>query len=308
MMLTSSVFVSTEIKTLTTQIVAIGEILWDVFPDGAKFGGAPANFACSASELSDTTHHVHIVSAVGDDELGKRALESLAERGVNTDHVQVNQYPTGRVDVSLDSAGIASYRFAENCAWDHLTWSPTLASLARSTDAVCFGTLGQRSEKSRITILEYLKHTPPNCLRVFDVNIRRPYFEMQWVIESMRQANVLKLNDDELPVLAELCDCSGDELEIARKLLKEFKLDLLALTRGDRGSLLVTSSESVDFPGQPVHVVDTVGAGDAFTASLTINQLRDKDLKSMTQHANQVAAYVCANAGATMHFPEDLKP
>ena len=295
------------LNIVTTQIVAIGEILWDVFPDGEKFGGAPANFACSLAELSDETHRVHIVSAVGDDELGRRAFDSLAQRNVITDHVQVNQFPTGRVDVTLDEAGVASYQFAEDCAWDHLEWNPALASLASTSDAVCYGTLGQRSTQSRATIIQFLQQTPPACLRIFDVNIRRPYIEMEWVLESMRHANILKLNEDELPVLANLCDCSGDEMDITRTLARRFNLDLIALTRGDRGSLMVTASEAVDFSGQTINVVDTVGAGDAFTASLTINQLQHNDLSSMSQHANRVAAYVCSNAGATMGFPANLK-
>ena len=288
------------------KIVAIGEILWDVFPDGPRFGGAPANFACSAAELAKDNASVTLVSAIGDDTLGRDALVALSNRNVCTEAIQTNPLPTGRVDVELDEAGIASYTFAENCAWDHLTWSQELERLAASCDAVCFGTLGQRSAESRETIQRFIRSTPEHCLRVFDINIRPPFIADQWILNSLESATAIKLNEDELPVVAELCDCVGGEIEVLQHLSKRFELQLAALTRGERGSLILAGDQFSELSGRKVQVIDTVGAGDAFTASMVLDMLGNTNIETMNQRANALSSYVCTQAGATMAFPENL--
>lgn len=288
------------------KIVAIGEILWDVFPDGPRFGGAPANFACSAAELAKDNASVTLVSAIGDDTLGRDALVALSNRNVCTEAIQTNPLPTGRVDVELDEAGIASYTFAENCAWDHLTWSQELERLAASCDAVCFGTLGQRSAESRETIQRFIRSTPEHCLRVFDINIRPPFIADQWILNSLESATAIKLNEDELPVVAELCDCVGGEIEVLQHLSKRFELQLAALTRGERGSLILAGDQLSELSGHKVQVIDTVGAGDAFTASMVLDMLGNTNIETMNQRANALSSYVCTQAGATMAFPENL--
>lgn len=288
------------------KIVAIGEILWDVFPDGPRFGGAPANFACSAAELAKDNASVTLVSAIGDDTLGRDALVALSNRNVCTEAIQTNPLPTGRVDVELDEAGIASYTFAENCAWDHLTWSQELERLAASCDAVCFGTLGQRSAESRETIQRFIRSTPEHCLRVFDINIRPPFIADQWILNSLESATAIKLNEDELPVVAELCDCVGGEIEVLQHLSKRFELQLAALTRGERGSLILAGDQLSELSGRKVQVIDTVGAGDAFTASMVLDMLGNTNIETMNQRANALSSYVCTQAGATMAFPENL--
>ena len=288
------------------KIVAIGEILWDVFPDGPRFGGAPANFACSAAELAKDNASVSLVSAIGDDTLGRDALVALSNRNVCTEAIQTNPLPTGRVDVELDEAGIASYTFAENCAWDHLTWSQELERLAASCDAVCFGTLGQRSAESRETIQRFIRSTPEHCLRVFDINIRPPFIADQWILNSLESATAIKLNEDELPIVAELCDCVGGEIEVLQHLSKRFELQLAALTRGERGSLILAGDQLSELSGRKVQVIDTVGAGDAFTASMVLDMLGNTNIETMNQRANALSSYVCTQAGATMAFPENL--
>ena len=288
------------------KIVAIGEILWDVFPDGPRFGGAPANFACSAAELAKDNASVTLVSAIGDDTLGRDALVALSNRNVCTEAIQTNPLPTGRVDVELDEAGIASYTFAENCAWDHLTWSQELERLAASCDAVCFGTLGQRSAESRETIQRFIRSTPEHCLRVFDINIRPPFIADQWILNSLESATAIKLNEDELPIVAELCDCVGGEIEVLQHLSKRFELQLAALTRGERGSLILAGDQFSELSGRKVQVIDTVGAGDAFTASMVLDMLGNTNIETMNQRANALSSYVCTQAGATMAFPENL--
>ena len=288
------------------QVVGIGEILWDVFPDGPRFGGAPANFSCSTSELSRGAAGVLIVSAVGEDELGRKAIESLKQRGVDTSVLQVNQHPTGKVDVQLDDAGVASYHFADDSAWDHLAWNDALGKVAAKCDAVCFGTLGQRSETSRRTINQFVQATPESALRILDVNLREPFYDDSVILQSLALANVLKLNDDELPRLARINGLSGDDVDVMRQLAARHQLRYVALTRGAGGAAIVSQDEVSDLPGIPTEVADTVGAGDAFTAAITLGLLAGQDIDTVNRNAIAVASYVCSQPGATMTFPDEL--
>ncbi|MCA9012280.1 MAG: carbohydrate kinase [Planctomycetaceae bacterium] len=287
-------------------IVGLGETLWDVFPDGPRLGGAPLNFSCSTAELGKSAAHVFIVSAVGNDELGRRATECLAGHGVDTTCMQTNDRPTGQVLVELDAAGVASYRFAENCAWDNLVWNSSLQALAEKCNAVCFGTLGQRSECSGATIRKFVNETDSDTLRILDVNLRSPFFADSIIRQSLDAANVLKLNDDELPVLAELCGVGGSDVEVLQKILQNFQLRMIALTRGARGAVLMSGSEVSDLPGKDIKVVDTVGAGDAFTAAMTLGILAGRDIAIVNRSAIAAASYVCSRPGATMSFPQEL--
>ncbi len=288
------------------QVVGIGEILWDVFPDGPRFGGAPANFSCSTSEWSRGAAGVLIVSAVGEDELGRKAIESLKQRGVDTSVLQVNQHPTGKVDVQLDDAGVASYHFADDSAWDHLAWNDALGKVAAKCDAVCFGTLGQRSETSRRTINQFVQATPESALRILDVNLREPFYDDSVILQSLALANVLKLNDDELPRLARINGLSGDDVDVMRQLAARHQLRYVALTRGAGGAAIVSQDEVSDLPGIPTEVADTVGAGDAFTAAITLGLLAGQDIDTVNRNAIAVASYVCSQPGATMTFPDEL--
>ena len=288
-------------------IIALGEILWDVFPDGPRFGGAPANFACSSAELGHENAVVSMISAVGNDELGRRALDSLVTRGVQTDVVQINGYPTGRVDVELDEAGVGTYRFAENCAWAYLSWIRDLQQLASDCDAVCFGTLGQRGQQSLEAIRSFVQATSESALRILDVNIRRPFISDELILSSLELANVLKLNDDELPVIGGLCDFSGSDLEIMQRIAERFGLRYVALTRGPRGAVILSSDTVTELPGVSVDVVDTVGAGDAFTASMTLGLLAGQQLEAINRNAIASSSYVCSQQGATMAFPKEYR-
>ncbi|MEZ6130694.1 MAG: carbohydrate kinase [Planctomycetaceae bacterium] len=287
-------------------IVGLGEILWDVFPDGPRFGGAPSNFACSAAELAGGRAEVCLVSAVGDDELGRRAIEALSTHGVNTSAVQWADQPTGQVQVELDPAGVASYRFAQDTAWDNLVWNRTVQQMAETCDAVCFGTLGQRSAESRRVIQQFVRATPAAALRILDVNLRSPFFDDSVILESLELANFLKLNDNELSRLAGMCAAEGTDIEQLRQIANRFQLHGIALTRGADGAILICGPEESDLPGQPAEVADTVGAGDAFTAAMTLGLLANTPVKQINQHAIAVAAWVCTQKGATPAFPSSM--
>jgi fructokinase len=288
-------------------VVGIGEILWDLFPSGARFGGAPANFVSSVAELAADRIEVSMVSGVGRDELGTGALESLRAHGVDTSRVAALDRPTGTVLVTLDAAGQASYEFAADTAWDNIAWSDELQQLAGGADAVCFGTLAQRSEISRRTVLRFVRAARPDGLRVLDVNLRPPFWSRQVVLESLECANVLKLNDTELPILADMLDLRGDDDTLLAQLVERFSLRLVALTRGAAGAVLRSSSgERSDLPAPATQVVDTVGAGDSFTAVLVVGLLGGLALPAINAWGNRVAAFVASQSGATPHLPADL--
>jgi fructokinase len=286
-------------------IAGIGEVLWDVYPDAARFGGAPANFACHAAALGVESW---MASAVGVDDLGHRAIDALKRAGVQCDTVaRHGEHDTGQVLVTIDSSGQASYRFAEDSAWDHLQWSPALESLAERCDAVCFGTLGQRSPTSRATIQRFVSATPQRALRMFDVNLRQGFFDRETIQTSLQIASAVKLNEEELPTVAELCQIvAPTPRELLRKLVERYELRLGALTCGAEGALLIAGEEESSCPAVPAKVVDTVGAGDAFTATLVADSLRGLPLDEINRHANAVASFVCSQPGAVVRLPDYL--
>jgi fructokinase len=278
-------------------IVGLGELLWDLLPGGEQLGGAPANFAYITALLGDRGL---IASRLGDDERGARAIDLLQAAGLTTSQLQVDEVrPTGTVEVRLDAEGKAAYRITEAVAWDDLRWTAGWEELAAQADAVCFGSLAQRSPQSRQTIERFLRATRPECLRVFDVNLRAPFYAPEVVRESLQLAGVVKLNDEELPLLRQLCGLrgGGDEASL-QGLLRAYDLQLVCLTRGDRGSLLMTRDEAIRHPGFKTEVADTVGAGDAFTAALVHLYLRGASLSRISEAANRLGAWVASQVGA----------
>ncbi|MBL8815512.1 MAG: hypothetical protein JNL58_05750 [Planctomyces sp.] len=289
------------------RIAGLGEILWDIFPDGPRFGGAPSNFSCSTAELALDAAKVFIASAVGNDPLGNNALTELQTHRVNTVCVQTNDRDTGQVHVKLDQGGSAHYQFAEDSAWDYLQWDESLAQLAGQCNAVCFGTLGQRHSISAKTILRFVDSVSNDALRVLDVNLRYPYVSNTVIENSLSRANVLKLNNEELPRVASLIGATGSELQMMEALANHFRLHTIALTRGPAGAVILSGDELSDLPGVSVDVVDTVGAGDAFTAAMTLGLLRGNSLEKINMGAIAAAAWACVNSGGTMAFPEHIR-
>lgn len=290
------------------KIIGLGEILWDVFPDGPHFGGAPANFACSVAELSNGSADALMIGSVGNDPLGQKAIAMLQRHRVDTHGVSIATQPTGKVLVALDAAGCPSYEIATDTAWDNIAWSVDLAQLAAAANAVCFGTLAQRSAVSRRTIQEFVKGTREDCLRIVDINLRAPFWTEPVLRESLTLANVLKLNDAELLVLAEIFGWNRlSERDVLGKLLDTFSLNVIALTRGAAGATLFNAAgERSDLPSVHVNVTDTVGAGDAFTAALAIGLLGKLPLEAINSWAIRVAGFVCSRPGGTPHFPPEL--
>jgi fructokinase len=279
-------------------IVGLGELLWDLLPSGKQLGGAPANFAYITNLLGDVGVPA---SRVGWDALGDEAIERLKTLGLSTDWVQRDSsQPTGSVKVEIDAAGQARFEILEAVAWDHLEFSTAWQQLAQKADAVCFGSLAQRSSASRSTIRSFLRATRPETVRIFDVNLRQNFFNAQVLSESMHLASIVKLNHEELPRIMNLLELQHHNGKAsARSLLSSHDLDLVCVTRGDNGSLLTSRDEFNEHPGFQVKVADTVGAGDAFTATLVHEYLRQLPLAQINEHANRVGAWVSSQTGAT---------
>jgi fructokinase len=290
-----------EVRSISNKkhiVVGLGELLWDLFPAGKQLGGAPANFAYITSLLGDKGVPA---SRLGLDSLGAEAVRRLGELALSTEFIQQDaEHPTGTVKVEVDPAGQPGFEISEAVAWDFLEWTPQWQALAQKTDAVCFGSLAQRSEQSCSTIRKFLRATRPDALRVFDVNLRQNFYSAQILAESMKLATLVKLNHEELPRIMRLfeLDSHGEE-NSARRLLSSHPVKLVCVTRGNSGSLLVSADESSEHPGFKVKVADTVGAGDAFTAALVHGYLRHTPLAQINETANRLGAWVASQPGAT---------
>jgi fructokinase len=279
------------------KVVGLGEVLWDLFPERACLGGAPTNFAYITTLMGDQGI---VASRVGEDSRGVEALQRMEELGLDIDHVQTDRgHPTGTVKVDVDVQGFAHYEIAQPVAWDFLDWTPDWQRLAKEVDAVCFGSLAQRSEHTRSTIRRFVGATFPEAVKVFDVNLRQSYFSQETLSESMKLADIVKLNDEELPKIMSLTKMPHkDELSSAQQLAKVYDLKLVCITRGGRGSLLARDGEHSEHPGFRVRVADTVGSGDAFTAGLVHEYLHGASLALMNEVANLVGAWVASEVGA----------
>ena len=279
-------------------VVGLGELLWDLLPTGKQLGGAPANFAYITSLLGDNGIPA---SRLGQDALGAAAIRRLGELALPTEFIQKDtDHPTGTVQVEVDGAGQPRFEISGSVAWDFLDWTPQWQTLAHQADAVCFGSLAQRSEHSRATVRKFVLASGRNAVRVFDVNLRQSFYTEQVLAESMKLATVVKLNHEELPRIMRLFELEHHrEQDSARRLLSLHDLKLVCVTRGNGGSLLISAGECSEHPGFRVKVADTVGAGDAFTAGIVHGYLRGTSLARINENANRVGAWVASQSGAT---------
>jgi fructokinase len=293
-------------------ILGIGELLWDVLPEGPRLGGAPANFTVMAGRLGN---HSAILSRIGRDDLGRRAVDRLDPLPADTSHLQVDSaHETGRVTVAFED-GQPHYIIHEPAAWDFLELTDEWVRLAERADAICFGSLAQRCRESRQTIQTLAAQTTSSCIRVFDVNLRAPFYSSEVIQESLELATVMKMNDAEVPLVLGLLGLPADEgpaedrlRKDAERLLGEFPtLQLIAVTRGGHGSLLVTREEWHEHPGIPIEVADTIGAGDAFTAAMTHYLLRGAELAVLNEAGNRWGGWVASQSGAMPALADEVQ-
>jgi len=279
-------------------IVGLGELLWDVFPNRKELGGAPANFAYMVSLLGDEGV---VASRVGRDRLGNAAARRLAKLGLSQEWLQLDtKSPTGTVKVQVFEDGQPKFQIADNVAWDNFEWTSQWQALAGRAAAVCFGSLAQRSKRSRETIRLFLQNLRPNAVKVFDVNLRQSFFSADILRESAKSADIMKVNQDELQQVAQLLGYKSNAKESAGQwLLQTCGLKLVCVTEGPSGSSLVGTDGVHRHPGFPTEVADTVGAGDAFTAALIHHYLRGATLDEMNEAANRMGSWVASQVGAT---------
>lgn len=282
-------------------VIGLGEVLWDLLPTGKCLGGAPANFAFHANQLGAEGL---VVSAIGRDSLGTEIQDRIQQLGLNSAGLRTIDCPTGTVTVEMQQ-GQPSYTIHTDVAWDQIPFDSALENVARRAAAVCFGSLAQRSEISRKNIHAFLAATGKGCLRVCDINLRQHYFNETVIEGSLRLCDVLKLNHEELPVIAQLLQITGSAEECLAKIISRFDLKLAVLTRGAHGSSLYGKWRTSHHPGVPVpQIGDTVGAGDSFTAAIVMGLLRLEDLDQIHECAARLASYVCTQHGGTPRIPE----
>jgi len=280
------------------KIMGIGEVVWDMLPSGKQLGGAPGNFAYMASMLGDQGV---VASRIGNDLLGKDTLDKMKAVGVSTEFLQVDsEHPTGTAVVEVDSAGQPKFTITAPAAWDFMEWTPAWRALAQQADVICFGTLAQRNIQSRETIKKFLSSARTSTLRVFDVNLRQNFFSAELLRDSLHSAQILKLNREELPVVTQLLGVPfATEYSAGKKLLEAYRLQLVCITQGGNGNLLVTPEGGHSHTSSPIKVADTVGAGDAFTACLVHRFLRGDPLYKISGSADLFASWVASQPGAT---------
>ena len=287
------------------KIVGIGELLWDVLPAGRRLGGAPVNFAFYAQEQGA---EACIVSAVGQDASGDELLGGIAALGLGVRAVQRNAHPTSTVEVTLDAAGVPAYRIREQVAWDYIERTAEADAAVAGAAVVCWGSLAQRNAVSRRTILALVDAAPVGCLRLFDINLRLNYYDERIVRDSLERADILKLNEDELPVVARFFGLAGAAERVVAQLVERFSLRYVVFTEGGRGSRVTAADGRTSYLATPrVEVADTVGAGDAFTATFAASLMQGLPMEECHRRAVAVAAFVCTRHGAIAPLSEFMK-
>ncbi len=290
-------------------------MLWDLLPSGPQLGGATANFAYFASLLGENGI---VASRVGQDDPGTEAVDRIAGLGLYTGAIQRDDaYPTGTVDVTIGPDGQPDFTINGDVAWEHMQWTPAWSVLAARADAVCFGTVSRHEAGSTGAVTAFLEALRPSALRLFDVNLRQDRYSPDLLHDSFHRAQLVKLNDEELRRVSGLLKLAGDGLKdeeqagedlepMAQRLLQAYELELICVTRGAEGSLLVTATETVEHPGVVVEVADTVGSGDAFTAVLASGYLRRVPLERISEAANRFGAWVASQTGAMPEADEEV--
>ncbi len=285
--------------------VGIGEILWDILPEGKKLGGAPANFAYHATQFG---LEGVVVSAVGNDDAGQEILNLLSARNIGRE-IAILPYPTGTVEIELDPNGIPQYAIKENVAWDYIPLSPNMKAIASRTKVVCFGSLAQRTSLSRQTITAFLDEVARNedSIIVFDINLRQSFYDTETIESSMQRCNILKLNNEELDVICPLLHINSTSPEEAcQELIERYGLKMLILTCGTSGSYVFSSDEMSYQPTPTVEIADTVGAGDSFTAAFIAAIVKGSLIGEAHSIAVKTSAFVCTQKGAMPELPTDL--
>ena len=275
-------------------VVGIGELLWDMLPEGKRAGGAPINFVYNATQLGADGY---AVSAVGKDALGDEIIHELEKSHIHY-VLQRNDYPTSVVEVALNN-GIPTYTIVEGVAWDYLEATPQEIEVVKKANAVCFGTLALRSAKTKKAVLTLLKNVPDTAYKLFDVNLRSDYFSKELIDELLQEANVFKINDEEMVKVQKLFDLNLSVEDVCRWFIQKYNLRYLIFTAGEKYSIVYAADGETSYLETPkVDVADTVGAGDSFSAGFIMGLLNGKTMREAHKQAVATAAFVCTKSGA----------
>lgn len=275
-------------------VVGIGELLWDMLPEGKRAGGAPINFVYNATQLGADGY---AVSAVGKDALGDEIIHELEKSHIHY-VLQRNDYPTSVVEVALNN-GIPTYTIVEGVAWDYLEVTPQEIEVVKKANAVCFGTLALRSAKTKKAVLTLLKNVPDTAYKLFDVNLRSDYFSKELIDELLQEANVFKINDEEMIKVQKLFDLNLSVEDVCRWFIQKYNLRYLIFTAGEKYSIVYAADGENSYLETPkVEVADTVGAGDSFSAGFIMGLLNGKTMREAHKQAVATAAFVCTKSGA----------
>jgi fructokinase len=291
-------------KIENKKVLCYGEVLWDMLPSGPKPGGAPMNVAIHLHQLGVA---VDMASRIGNDEAGQELKDFLQSSGLSASLIQTDeQLPTSKVLVHLDQNNNATYEICEPVAWDNIRLTDQLHSKATQAGLIVYGTLAMRNETTRNTLLQLLEHS--NALRLIDINLRQPYDKKEIVEIMLRKADIVKLNDEEVVVLAQWYNkLKHDEKSIIRWLAEEYQCQMVIVTRGDRGAIAYHEGQFYDHPGYKVKAVDTVGSGDAFLAGMVASLFEGNTCKEALKLACAAGAFVATQSGATPQYQkEDL--
>ncbi len=270
------------------KLLAFGEVLYDVFGDKKTIGGAPLNVSYHFSKCGGKAD---IISAVGDDELGRDALRVMEKVGIGTEYVVLSSYPTGRADVVMDGEE-ADYVFNSPCAWDDVYIA---SELPKSVDVFYWGTLALRSKKSLETFRKISNNIKAR-IKYFDVNMRKTFYSPLVIREGLEKCNVLKVNENELPLISTLMG-----VENVDDLKRRFSIDIVILTEGEKGSRIYADN-TIKIPAVKIDVVDTVGAGDSYSACFLYNYLKTGDVIYSGEMATFLSAFVCSRRGGMPEY------
>ena len=294
---------SKQIKMAKPTVICFGEVLWDILPNGRIPGGAPMNVAFHTNQLGMQSK---MISSLGDDDLGKELRRFLEGRGVSTDLIQTDHtFPTGIVNVALQNGGSPSYEIVSPVAWDYIRPDDKVKDMVKSADALIFGSLACRTERNKRTLFEYLEVAP---VRVLDVNLRAPFYSQPLIEDLLSKADIVKMNDEELALIAGWQNAEEDERSQSEIIKNKFGIDLLILTKGKDGAACLDESGYQEHPGFAIKVQDTIGSGDSFLAAFLSKYLKGENTLECLAFAGAVGALVATKAGGTPEVtPQEIQ-
>lgn len=285
---------------MSDQVVVFGEMLWDCLPSGPVAGGASMNVALHLHQLG---LQAQLISAVGQDEDGDRLMDFIGSYNLPKDLIQVKEnFPTSKVLVDDSDPENVRYNILSQVAWDYIEWTETMDQQVEKSAAFVFGTLGVRNPESLKTLLKLLHH---QTLRVFDANLRPPFYDFEVIETLLGFADVLKINEDELEIFADYFKTEPTIPGLCDYLDHHFPMDLICVTRGSKGAVIYQKGKIIEHPGYQVKFQDSIGAGDAFLSGFVKKYLEKSSLEDTLDFACKLGGFVATQKGGAPKYTEE---